>query len=395
MNHKDTPPAQPPRRRLSWNDPGVRSVIYQILAVAIVGGIGWYLVHNTMHSLSVRNITTGFGFLSREAGFAIGETPISYTPADTYARAITVGLFNTLRVALIGIILATLLGTIIGIARLSKNWLIRKISSVYVEVMRNIPLLLQLFFWYAIISETMPGPRKAYHPLPGVFVSNRGIQMPTVNGDGLTWLFAGLLLAIVVIFGLSRWARQRQARTGQIFPMLRWALGLLVVCPAVVWWVSGTALSLEVPELKGFNFAGGMTLTPEFAALLFGLVIYTSGFIAEVVRSGIQSVGRGQWEAAGALGLKSSLVLRLVVLPQALRVIIPPMTSQYLNITKNSSLAVAIGYPDIVSVINTTLNQTGQAIEGILMIMAAYLTVSLSISVFMNWYNKRIALVER
>ena len=395
MNHKDTPPAQSPRRRLSWNDPGVRSVIYQILAVAIVGGIGWYLVHNTMHNLSVRNITTGFGFLSREAGFAIGETPISYTPADTYARAITVGLFNTLRVALIGIVLATLLGTIIGIARLSKNWLIRKISSVYVEVMRNIPLLLQLFFWYAIISETMPGPRKAYHPLPGVFVSNRGIQMPTVNGDGLIWLFAGILLAIAVIFGLSRWARQRQARTGQIFPIIRWAIGLLFIFPALVWWISGTDLALEVPELKGFNFVGGMTFTPEFAALLFGLVIYTSGFIAEVVRSGIQSVGRGQWEAAGALGLKSSLVLRLVVLPQALRVIIPPMTSQYLNITKNSSLAVAIGYPDFVSVINTTLNQTGQAIEGILMIMAAYLTVSLSISVFMNWYNKRIALVER
>jgi general L-amino acid transport system permease protein len=306
-----------------------------------------------------------------------------------------VGLLNTLRVALIGIILATLLGTVIGIARLSKNWLIRKISSVYVEVMRNIPLLLQLFFWYAIISEMMPGPRKAYHPLPGVFVSNRGIQMPTLNGDGLTWLLAGVLLAIAAIFGLSRWARQRQARTGQIFPLLRWAIGLLVICPPVLWWFSGTTLSVEVPELKGFNFAGGMTLTPEFAALLFGLVIYTSGFIAEVVRSGIQSVGRGQWEAAGALGLKSTLVLRLVVLPQALRVIIPPMTSQYLNITKNSSLAVAIGYPDIVSIINTTLNQTGQAIEGILMIMAAYLTVSLSISVFMNWYNKRIALVER
>ena len=386
---------QPPRRRLSWNDPGVRSVIYQILAVGIVGGIVWYLVHNTMHNLSVRNITTGFGFLSREAGFAIGETPISYTPADTYARAISVGLLNTLRVALIGIILATLLGTIIGIARLSKNWLIRKISSVYVEVMRNIPLLLQLFFWYAIISETMPGPRKAYHPLPGVFVSNRGIKMPTLEGDGLSWLFLGLLLAIVIIIGLRRWARQRQERTGQIFPMLRWAIGLLMLCPAVVWWFSGTNLYFEVPELKGFNFVGGMTLSPEFAALLFGLVIYTSGFIAEVVRSGIQSVGRGQWEAADALGLKNTLVLRLVVLPQALRVIIPPMTSQYLNITKNSSLAVAIGYPDIVSIINTTLNQTGQAIEGILMIMAAYLTVSLSISVFMNWYNKRIALVER
>ena len=348
-----------------------------------------------MHNLSVRNITTGFDFLSREAGFAIGETPISYTPADTYARAISVGLLNTLRVALIGIVLATLLGTIIGIARLSKNWLIRKISSVYVEVMRNIPLLLQLFFWYAIISETMPGPRKAYHPLPGVFVSNRGIQMPTLEGEGLGWLLAGVLLAILAIIGLSRWARQRQARTGQIFPMIRWALGLLLITPALVWWLSGTSLSLEVPELKGFNFVGGMVFTPEFAALLFGLVIYTSGFIAEVVRSGIQSVGRGQWEAADALGLKNTLVLRLVVLPQALRVIIPPMTSQYLNITKNSSLAVAIGYPDIVSIINTTLNQTGQAIEGILMIMAAYLTVSLSISVFMNWYNKRIALVER
>ena len=395
MNHKDTPPASPPRRRLSWNDPGVRSVIYQILAVVIVGGIGWYLVQNTMHNLSVRNITTGFGFLSREAGFAIGETPISYTPADTYARAISVGLLNTLRVALIGIILATLLGTIIGIARLSKNWLIRQISSVYVEVMRNIPLLLQLFFWYAIIAETMPGPRKAYHPIPGVFVSNRGIKMPTLEGDGLTWLLAGFLLAIVAVIGLYRWARKRQARTGLIFPVFRCALGLLIVCPAVLWGVSGTELYLEVPELKGFNFVGGMTLTPEFAALLFGLVIYTSAFIAEVVRSGIQSVGRGQWEAAGALGLKNSLVLRLVVLPQALRVIIPPMTSQYLNITKNSSLAVAIGYPDIVSIINTTLNQTGQAIEGILMIMAAYLTVSLSISVFMNWYNNRIALVER
>jgi general L-amino acid transport system permease protein len=219
--------------------------------------------------------------------------------------------------------------------------------------------------------------------------------MPTLEGDGLSWLFLGLLLAIVIIIGLRRWARQRQERTGQIFPMLRWAIGLLMLCPAVVWWFSGTNLYFEVPELKGFNFVGGMTLSPEFAALLFGLVIYTSGFIAEVVRSGIQSVGRGQWEAADALGLKNTLVLRLVVLPQALRVIIPPMTSQYLNITKNSSLAVAIGYPDIVSIINTTLNQTGQAIEGILMIMAAYLTVSLSISVFMNWYNKRIALVER
>ena len=395
MNPKMTVVAHAPKKRLSWNNPEIRAIVYQVLAVALVGGVGWYMVHNTLHNLSVRNITTGFGFLTREAGFAIGEGPISFTPADTYQRAITVGVLNTLRVALLGILLATILGTVIGIARLSKNWLIRKVSSVYVEVMRNIPLLLQLFFWYAIIIETLPGPRRAFHPIPGVFVSNRGIQMPTVEGQGLSWLLVGLLLAVVLSFLLNTWARRRQEQTGQSFALGRSVLGLLLVLPALAWWVGGAPLSLNVPELKGFNFVGGMTLSPEFAALLFGLVIYTSAFIAEVVRSGIQSVSQGQWEAAGALGIKNSLVLRLVVLPQALRVIIPPMTSQYLNITKNSSLAVAIGYPDLVSVINTTLNQTGQAIEGILLIMAAYLTVSLSISLFMNWYNKRIALVER
>ena len=241
----------------------------------------------------------------------------------------------------------------------------------------------------------MPGPRRAHHPLPGGFVSNRGIQLPTVQGEGLLWLLAGLFMASVASIVLVKWARRRHEHTGQLFATGRAVFGLLLVVPTLVWWVSGSSLSLEMPELKGFNFAGGMTISPEFAAWLFGLVIYTSAFIAEVVRSGIESVHRGQWEAAGALGIKSGLVLRLVVLPQALRVIIPPMTSQYLNITKNSSLAVAIGYPDLVSVINTTLNQTGQAIEGILMIMAAYLTVSLSISLLMNWYNKRIALVER
>ena len=382
-------------RRLSWNDPGVRSVVYQVIALCAVGGVVWFLVQNTLHNLSVRNIASGFGFLNREAGFAIGESLIDYGPANDYRRALTVGLLNTLRVAVVGIIFATLLGTLIGIARLSKNWLIRKIASIYVEVMRNIPLLLQLFFWYAIISETMPGPRQALKPLPGVFISNRGVKIPWLQGDGLSWLLWGALLAIVLIIALSRWARKRQEKTGQIFPLWRVAAVLLFLVPVVVWLFSGTSLSIDVPELKGFNFAGGITLSPEFAALIIGLVIYTSAFIAEVVRSGIQSVNHGQWEAAGAIGLKNSLALRLVVLPQALRVIIPPMTSQYLNITKNSSLAVAIGYPDIVSVVNTTLNQTGQAIEGIMIIMGAYLTVSLSISVLMNWYNTRIALVER
>ncbi|MDS1140323.1 amino acid ABC transporter permease [Pusillimonas sp. SM2304] len=386
---------QAPKRRLSWNDPGVRSLIYQVLVLGIVGLGVWYLVSNTLHNLAVRNISTGFGFLHREAGFAIGESVIGYTPADTYGRAIWVGILNTLRVSIVGIIAATLFGTLLGIARLSKNWLVSRVASAYVEVMRNVPLLLQLFFWYAIITEVMPGPRDALNPVPGVFISNRGLKIPSLQGDALDWIFAGLGVAIVAILVLGHWARKRQESTGQIFPFARVAAGLLVVLPAAGWLLSGASLTLDVPALKGFNFVGGISLSPEFAALLAGLIIYTSAFVAEVVRSGIQSVSQGQWEAAEAIGLPRRRLLRLVILPQALRVIVPPMTSQYLNLTKNSSLAVAIGYPDIVSVVNTTLNQTGQAIEGILIIMAAYLTVSLSISIFMNWYNKRIALVER
>ena len=392
---KNNAPIAAPRRRLNWNDPGVRSVVYQVFALAAVAWAVWFLVSNTLHNLSVRNIATGFGFLSREAGFAIGETPIAYSPSNDYGRAILVGLLNTLRVAVIGIVLATILGTLIGIGRLSKNWLVAKITSVYVEVMRNVPLLLQLFFWYALITENMPGPRQAHNPLPGVFISNRGLKVPSLEGNSLDWMLAGLGLAIVAIIFLGHYGKKRHEATGQMFPLGRWAVGLLIGLPIVGWLVSGASLTLQMPELKGFNFAGGLTLSPEFAALLAGLVIYTSAFIAEVVRSGIQAVNNGQWEAAGSLGLPRGKVLRLVILPQALRVIIPPMTSQYLNLTKNSSLAVAIGYPDIVSVVNTTLNQTGQAIEGILIIMGAYLTVSLSISIFMNWYNKRIALVER
>jgi general L-amino acid transport system permease protein len=383
-----------PRPKL-WNDPKVRSVLYQLLVLLCVGGAIWYLVVNTLHNLSIRNISTGFDFLSREAGFAIGESTIDYGPQDTYFRAISVGLLNTLRVAVVGIILATIFGTIIGIARLSSNWLVAKLATFYVETMRNIPLLLQLFFWYAIISEVMPSPRDALHPIPGVFISNRGIKLPALEGGALNWVLAGLFLAIVLIMVLANWAKKQQEKTGQIFPFGRYALAILVLLPLVAFVASGDRLGLDMPFFKSFNFQGGMTITPEFGALLAGLVIYTSAFIAEVVRSGIQSVNQGQWEAAGSLGLRRHLILRLIVLPQALRVIIPPMTSQYLNITKNSSLAVAIGYPDIVSVVNTTLNQTGQAIEGIMMIMAAFLTVSLSISAFMNWYNKRIALVER
>jgi len=395
MNSTPTDIQQRNSRRKIWNDPKFRAVIYQIVALLLVAAGIWYLVSNTLHNLSVRNIATGFGFLSREAGFAISESLISFTPADTYERALTVGLLNTLRAAVVGIVLATILGTIVGIARLSKNWLVAKLSAVYVEVMRNIPLLLQLFFWYALISESLPGPRQAFNPMPGVFLSNRGLKVPLIEGDAISWILGGLFVAIVLSVIWANIARRKQEKTGKIVPVFKPALALLVICPVLGWLVSGADLSISVPVLKGFNFQGGLTVTPEFTALIVGLVTYTSAFIAEVVRSGIQAVNKGQWEAASALGLRRRLILRLVILPQALRVIIPPMTSQYLNLTKNSSLAVAIGYPDIVSVVNTTLNQTGQAIEGILIIMLAYLTVSLSISVFMNWYNKHIALVER
>jgi general L-amino acid transport system permease protein len=385
-----------PARRLNWNDPDVRSVVYQVVALALVGLIGWFLVSNTLHNLSVRNIASGFGFLERESGFAIGESPITFGPENTYGRAVLVGVLNTLRVAVVGIVLATIIGTIIGIARLSKNWLVNKLATVYVEVVRNVPLLLQLFFWYAIITETLPGPRQALNPIPGVFISNRGVKIPTPT-DHFAFDLAGIgfLLGIVLAVLVSRWAKKRQDATGQSFPVYRAGIALILGLPILGWLIGGAPLELNVPKLQGFNHVGGATLTPEFAALLAGLVIYTAGFIAEVVRSGIQAVSHGQTEAAAALGLRRNQILRLVVLPQALRIIIPPMTSQYLNLTKNSSLAVAIGYPDIVSIANTTLNQTGQAIEGILIIMAVYLTISISISIFMNWYNKHIALVER
>jgi general L-amino acid transport system permease protein len=392
--HQNAPTTAPPRQ-FNWNDAGVRAVAYQVIAIALVAFVAWFLVSNTLHNLSARNIATGFGFLGREAGFAIGETAISYSFSDTYGRAILVGMLNTLRVAVFSIVLATLVGTLVGIGRLSRNWLVAKLTSLYVEVMRNIPLLLQLFFWYALITENMPGPREALHPLPGIFISNRGLKMPSLEGNALDWMTSGLALAIVAIIYLAHWGKKRQDVTGQIFPLGRVGLGLIIMLPLIGWLVSGGSLTLNMPEFKGFNFTGGLTLSPEFSALLAGLVIYTSAFIAEVVRSGILAVNSGQWEAASALGLRRGLVLRLVVLPQALRVIIPPLTSQYLNLTKNSSLALAIGYPDIVAVVNTTLNQTGQAIEGILIIMGVYLVVSLSISLFMNWYNRRMALVER
>jgi general L-amino acid transport system permease protein len=387
----------PPKRglRLSWADERFRAIIWQVLIVGVVFGVIWWLVGNTRHNLEVRRIATGFGFLTREAGLPIAESLVPYTPASTYARALLVGVLNTLKVAVIGVVLATVLGTLVGIARLSKNWLLSRIAATYIEVIRDLPLLLQLLFWYTLM-QTLPGPRQAMHPVEGVFLSNRGLRLPWIQWqDAHSFALLGMVVGIIIAVVYGRAARAKQMKDGQprkIWPM---AVGLILGLPLVIWAAWGAPFQGDVPALRGFNFQGGMSISPEYFARLAGLVTYTAGFIAEIVRAGIQAVPGGQWEASEALGLPRGRTMRLVVLPQALRVIIPPMTSQYLNLTKNSSLAVAIGYQDIVSIANTTLNQTGQAIEGIAIIMGVYLTISLSISLFMNWYNARIALVER
>ena len=381
--------------RLSWSDPRFRAYVYQALILGLVAYAIWFLVSNTLDNLASRNINTGFAFLKQEAGFAIGESYIDYSLTDTYTRALGVGIINTLVVSLLGIILSTILGVIIGVARLSTNWLISKLAAIYVEVMRNIPLLIHLFFWYALFTEIFPGPRQALNPITGVFLSNRGIMVPSLQGASLLWLALGLVLAIVLSIILAVYARKRQRLTGQTVPVLWSSIAMLIFLPLIAALISGWQLNLSYPELRGFNFTGGVSFTPELTALLAGLVFYTAAFTAEIVRSGIQSIGKGQWEAGRSIGLRNSHVLRLVVMPQALRVIVPPMSSTFMNLAKNSSLAVAIGYPDIVSIVNTMLTQTGQAIEAVSIIMLAYLTISLSIALLMNWYNRRIALVER
>jgi len=382
--------------QLRWSDPTFRAVFWQVVVVGIVVAIVWYLVSNTNRNLAARRIATGFGFLSRTAGIPIGEHLISYDPAvNTYGRAMIIGVLNTLQVSIVGIILATILGTLIGIGRLSKNWLVARVTAIYVETLRDIPVLLQLLFWYTLL-QALPAPRNSFNLFGHIYANIRGLRMSTlVIEEAHLWALLAFGFGIIGTGLWGRYAAQKQAETGirpKTWPV---ALGLLIALPAIVWAALGAPFKLDQPVLRGFNFSGGLLISPEYVALTLGLVVYTSSYIAEIVRSGIQSVPRGQWEAANALGLRGGTVMRRVILPQALRVIIPPMTSQYLNLTKNSSLAVAIGFQDIVSIANTTLNQTGQAIEGIAIIMAVYLTISLSISLFMNWYNARIALVER
>jgi general L-amino acid transport system permease protein len=384
-----------PSRPAFWNDPVVRGIFWQVVVVGGVILLAAFLVSNTLENLSRQNIASGFGFFDLESGFAIGDAVIPFEPTDTYLRALIVGLLNTIKVAVAGIVFATIIGTLVGVMRLSPNWLIAKIASVYVEALRNVPLLLQLFFWYALIVEVLPRAKQALGPVLGFYLSNRGLNVPAPDDWAYLGPVVGLLLAAVASWLLLKRSRRIHDATGETKPVLLPSIGIFVLFIFLGWAVTGFPLTIDTPELKGFSFQGGMEVSSEFLALWLGLTLYTASFIAEIVRSGIEAVSRGQWEAAGALGLRRGQILRFVVLPQALRVIIPPMTSQYLNLTKNSSLAVAIGYPDIVSVANTTMNQTGQAIEGIAVIMAVYLTLSLSISFFMNWYNRRMALVER
>ena len=380
-----------------WYDPRVRSLFFQAIAIALVFWGGWILVDNTLSNMESRGISTGFGFLGETAGFGIIMNLVPYDATMSYGRTFWVGLTNTLLVSAMGVVAATILGFIIGVARLSSNWLVAKMALVYIEVIRNIPLLLQIFFWYFAVLSNLPSPRQSVDVGGALFLNNRGLYLPdpvTQEGFGIVW--GGILLAIAAVVGIRIWAKKRQLATGQIFPTFKVGVAILVLVPIISYLVAGRPLEWDLPALRGFNFGGGITIIPELAALWIALSLYTASFIAEIVRSGILSVSKGQTEASKALGLPNGLTLRLVVIPQAMRVIIPPLTSQYLNLVKNSSLATAIGYPDLVAVfMGTTLNQTGQAVEVVAITMAVYLTISLLISLFMNIYNRAVAIKER
>lgn len=382
---------------LSFSNPAVRAWLFQIIAILAVIGIAIYLIHNTVTNLNSRGITSGFAFLDRAAGFGIVQHLIDYEQGDTYGRVFFVGLLNTLLVSALCIVFASFIGFFLGLARLSENWLLRKLSTIYIETFRNIPPLLQIFFWYFAVLRNLPGPRQAIGAMDLIFLSNRGLYIPSPQlGEGL-WAFLGaIVIAVVISIGMYRFNKTHQIKTGQLRRTWPTALGLIILLPLLAHWVFGAAIHWEVPQLRGFNFQGGMVLIPELAALTIALSVYTSAFIAEIIRAGIQSVPYGQHEAARSLGLPNPVTLRQVIIPQAMRVIIPPLTSQYLNIAKNSSLAAAIGYPDMVSLFaGTVLNQTGQAIETIAITMSVYLAISLAISLLMNIYNRRIALIER
>jgi general L-amino acid transport system permease protein len=388
--------APPKRRDWSWRSQAFRGLVYQIVAVLAIGFGVWYLAQNTLANMEARGIQSGFGFLGGAAGFDIGESVVPYDALDPYWMAFLVGVLNTLRVAVVGIVLATLLGTLLGIGRFSHNAIVRGLCYAYVEVFRNVPVLLQLLMWYLVLTDALP-PLFDAISIGGLFLlSNNGFVFPVpVWGLGQALAGIGALLGLTIAWFYRRWATRQFELTGQARSMVLVPVAIVMVAALLGWILGGAPTAWSTPEIDGFQTTGGATASPEFMAVLLGLVLYTSAFIAEVVRAGIASVSHGQVEAAASIGLSKTQSMRLVILPQALRVIIPPITSQYLNLTKNSSLAVAIGYPDVVSIANTALNQTGRAVECIAIIMAVYLTTSLSTSAFMNWYNKRSAIKER
>jgi general L-amino acid transport system permease protein len=380
-----------------WNDPGKRALLFQILMVLAVVAFLYYIIHNAVTNMQARHIKTGFAFLHEQAGFGIIQSLIPYSEMDSYGRTFIVGLLNTLLVSVLGIIFATILGFIVGVARLSTNWLVAKVAAVYIEIFRNTPLLLQIFFWYFAVLRSLPSPRQSLSFENTFFLNIRGLYIPDpLPQSGFGWVWAAILVSIVAIVLLKRYSHITQRDTGRFIPVLWPAIAIIIILPTIVYFLAGSPLHWDLPALHGFNFSGGITILPELLALLLALTVYTAAFIGEIVRSGILAVPHGQTEASQALGLSSNQRLRLVVIPQAMRVIIPPLTSQFLNLIKNSSLATAIGYPDLVSVFaGTTLNQAGQAIEIIFMTMSVYLVFSLITSFFMNWFNKRVALVER
>jgi general L-amino acid transport system permease protein len=385
----------PKNNKWSWRSRTFRGVIYQLSAIGLIGLVVWFLVHNTLINMRVRGIQSGFDFLVQTAGFDIGESLFSFDSNQSYLRAFMVGLANTLRVAITGIILATILGTLIGLGRFSRNALVRGLCSAYVEFFRNIPILLQLLMWYLILTEVLPATYEAWEVGP-FFLSKGGLNFPIpIWAVGHAWAAAGLVAGILLAWVYRRRAIRKFEQTGILKSLVWVPLGIVLLAGVAGWLLGGAPTQMNVPFKGDFSIEQGGALTPEFLAVLFGLSIYTAAFIAEVVRAGIQSVARGQGEAAAALGLSRKLEMRLVTLPQALRVIIPPLTNQYLNLTKNSSLAVAIGYPDVVSVANTAINQTGRAVECIAIVMLVYLTLSLTTSLLMNWYNARAAIKER
>lgn len=390
-------PKPPPRSaRWSLNSRATRGLVYQVIALALVALGVWFLARNTQINMAARGIPSGFDFLGSPAGFDIGETVIPYTPDESYGRAIWIGVLNTLKVSLIGIVLTTVIGVLVGIGRFSRNGLIRGLCYGYVELFRNIPVLLQLLMWYLFMVEILPASNEAWHLGNLFFLSKGGFSMPSpAAGVGWHWVVIGAAVGLLAGVGWRRRVQNRFEQTGQEGDRIWAPLALIVAMSVVGWLVGGMPKAWSVPEQLVFMVDGGMSATPEFLTILIGLVIYTAAFVAEVVRSGIQAVSHGQIEAASALGLSPGQTMNQVILPQALRVIIPPMTNQYLNLTKNSSLAVAVGYPDVVSVANTTINQSGRAVECIAIIMLVYLSTSLSTSLLMNWYNARNAIKER